>query len=384
MISPKGAFFSSENAVSQGEEGKFYLWTEKEVKKGLKDKPGDLFCRFYGVTSEGNFEEGENILHIAKPVEEFAREEGMPPEKLEKILEQSREELFRIRGKRIHPSKDDKILTDWNGLMIAALSKGAQALSQPEYAVAARGAADFLLQSLRGPDGRLLHRYREGEAAFPGYVDDYAFLVWGLIELYETTFDERYLGEALDLTLDMLNIFWDEEEGGFYFTSNHAETILVRTKEIQDGAIPSGNSVALLNLLRLARMTANLELERKAEQLMGALGAQVIRSPTGFCQFLIALDFAFGPTKEVVIAGELDVENTQKMLGAIWTRFLPRKVLILHPEGEKGSAIEKIAPFVENQSKSDGKVTAYVCQNYVCTLPTFEVKEMISLLESND
>jgi uncharacterized protein YyaL (SSP411 family) len=380
MTSPEGVFYSSENADSEGEEGKFYIWTQEEIKAIIGEEHGDLFCRFYGITEKGNLEEGRSVLHIRSPVEEFARDEGMAPDELNKILEQSRKRLFAAREKRIHPSKDDKILTDWNGLMIAALSKGAQALNKPEYADAARKAADFLLQGLRSKDDRLLHRYREGEAALPGYVDDYAFLAWGLIDLYEATFEARYLQEALALTDDMLRLFWDDKDGGLYFTGVDNEKLIARMKDAYDGAIPSGNSVAALNLLRFGRITMRQELEEKAEQAMEIFGKTISSSPTAFSQLLIALDFALGPTKEIVIAGDLRQEGTSLMLHAIRRRFLPGKVLILHPEGEEGKAIEKIIPFVKDQNKISGKAAAYICENYTCKLPTTDVQKMISYI----
>jgi len=383
MTSPEGAFYSSENADSEGEEGKFYIWTQDEIKAILGKKRGDLFCRFYGVTKKGNLEEGKSVIHIKKPVEEFARDEGMSPDELKKILEQSRKKLFAAREKRIHPSKDDKILTDWNGLMIVALSKGAQALNKREYADAARKAADFLLQELRRKDGRLFHRYREGEAALPGYVDDYAFLVWGLIDLYEATFEARYLQEALSLTADMIKLFWDEKEGGLYFTGDDNEKLIVRMKDAYDGAVPSGNSVAALNLLRLGRMTMKQEFEKQAGKAMESFGKMINRSPTAFSQFLIALDFAVGPAKEIVIAGNLLQEDTDQMLDAVRHRFLPRKVLILHPDGEEGKAIEKVVPFVKHQNKINGKATAYVCDSYACKAPTTDLAKMISFIKSH-
>jgi uncharacterized protein YyaL (SSP411 family) len=383
MTSPQGGFYSSENADSEGEEGKFYVWTQKEIQEILGSEQADLFGRFHGVNEEGNFEGRRNVLHIPKAPEDFAQDEGTSVEELGRILEQARKRLFDARKARAHPSKDDKILTDWNGLMIAALAKGAQALNEPKYAEAARRAADFLLKNLRRSDGRLLHRYRDGEAAIPGYLDDYAFLVWGLLELYETAFEVRYLKEALHLTEEMINIFWDERKGGFYFTGQDAEEVLARIKQYHDGAIPSGNSVASLNLLRLGKITANDRLERIAEELIRSFGGQVNRSPTGFTQFLVALDFALGPTKEIVVAGDLDGKGTKRMLRSLQGRFLPRKFLILHPEGKDRKAIEELAPFVKEQVSIDGKPTAYVCENYACKLPTTDEADLISMIESN-
>lgn len=383
MTSPEGAFYSSENADSEGEEGRFYVWTQDEIEAILEKQRGDLFCRFYGVTKKGNLEKGRSVLHIGKPVEEFARDEGMTADELKKTLEQSRKRLFAAREKRIHPSKDDKILTDWNGLMIVALSKGAQALNKPEYADAARKAADFLLKELRRKDGRLLHRYRKSEAAIPGYLDDYASLVWGLVDLYETTFEAHYLREALALTDDMLRIFWHDKDGGLYFTGSDSEKLIARMKDAYDGAVPSGNSVATLNLLRLGRMTMKQEFEKQAEKAMESFGKTISRSPTAFSQFLIALDFAVGPAKEIVIAGNLLQEDTNQMLDAVRRRFLPRKVLILHPKGEDGKTIEKIILFVKHQNEINGKATAYICEGYACKAPTTDLAKMISFIKSH-
>jgi uncharacterized protein YyaL (SSP411 family) len=213
-------------------------------------------------------------------------------------------------------------------------------------------------------------------------VDDYAFFIWGLIELYEATFEARYLKEALLLTENMLRLFWDKEEGGFYFAGSDNEEMIVRTKEVYDGALPSGNSVAALNLLRLGRMTATQELERKGERLMEAFGRMIGRSPTGYSQLLVALDFALGPTKEIVIAGNRDDEATKQMLQCIASRFAPRKVLLLHPEGDGGKDMERIAPFVKGKKRINGKTAAYVCENHSCKLATTDVTQVIALMES--
>ncbi|MBI3008166.1 MAG: thioredoxin domain-containing protein [Candidatus Omnitrophica bacterium] len=380
MTSPEGGFYSAEDADSEGVEGKFYVWTQEEIKKILGEKTGDIFCRFYGGTKGGNFEGGRSILNIEIPLDTFAKKEGIGPADLKNILEESRRKLFIEREKRIHPHKDDKILTDWNGLMIAALAKGAQALDEPEYAKAAARAADFILKRLRRVDGRLLHMFRDGESPLPGYLDDYAFLVWGLIDLYESTFDVRYLKEAISLNEEMLKLFWDKKDGGLFFSGEDNEKLIMDRKEIYDGAIPSGNSVAALNLLRLGRITANGSLEKKAEELMNAFSSTVGDYPMGYSQLLIALDFAIGPSKEIVIAGEPGSEDTMEMLKVIRSQFLPRKIVLLHPGGKNGEEIEKIAAFLKEQRAINGKATAYVCENYACKLPTTNIKELEKLL----
>ena len=226
MTAPEGGFYCAEDADSEGKEGQFYVWTPAEIKGYLGDVLGDLFCRFYDITEKGNFEEGKSIPHMPLTLEAFAQREGMDPAKLDTALKDARARLFDIRKKRVHPLKDDKILTSWNGLMIAALAKGYQALGDEPYVDAARKAADFILKNLRTSDGRLLRRYRNGEAAYPGYLDDYAFMVWGLIELYEATFEVTYLEAAIALNREMIDIFWDKKGGGLYFTGKGNEALI--------------------------------------------------------------------------------------------------------------------------------------------------------------
>jgi uncharacterized protein YyaL (SSP411 family) len=384
MTAPKGGFYSSEDADSEGQEGKFYVWTEKELSAILGSKDGALTARFYGLTAGGNFEDGGNILHRNKSMEEMSAAEGLSVEELDKILQRSRKKLFTVREKRVRPAKDDKVLADWNGLMIAALAKGARVLDQPDYARAAVRATDFLLATMRDSNGRLLHRYRLGEAGVPGYADDYAFLAWGLVELYEATFQARYLRDALDITDQMLDLFWDDQRGGLYFTARDGEDLIARTKESYDGAVPSGNSVAALNLLRLSRMTMRSDLQDRAEQLMRSFAGRAGEAPTAYAQLLIAVDFALGPANEIVIAGELQAEDTRKMLAALRRTFLPRKVVIFHPDGPEGQLMEEIVPWIKEQSSMDGRATAYVCQDFACQMPTSDAAEMLSLIESDD
>ncbi len=265
LASPEGAFYSAEDADSEGEEGTFYVWKKDEITEVLGEEDGKIFCERYGVTGSGNFE-GKNVLHISS--ETGADEVG---------LDTMKEKLLTIRSKRPRPMLDDKILTDWNGLMIAALARGTRVTGDPAYAAAAAKAADFILGGMRTSEGRLLHRYRDGESAIPGYLDDYAFLIWGLIELYEATFDAKWLSEALVLAGGMIELFGDREDGrgGFFFTGRDAEKLIVRTKEVYDGAVPSGNSVAALELLRLGRMTGRTDLESAADALMEEFSGQL-------------------------------------------------------------------------------------------------------------
>lgn len=378
MTSPDGGFYTAEDADSEGIEGKFYVWTPDEILKILGKKEGAIFCEYYDVTKEGNFEE-KNILHVDMPLHTLAQSKGLKPEELQELLNTARKKLFSAREKRIHPHKDDKILTSWNGLMIAALAKGAQALNEPKYTQAAIRATEFILNTLQEEDGTLLRRYRQGEASIPGYLDDYTFFIWGLIDLYETTFDIKYLKTALELNKQTIENFWDEKRGGFFFSGKKNEQLITQTKEVYDGATPSGNSVALLNILRLEHMTGNRDPGKIAEQLIKTFGETINQYPSGYTQFLCALDFALGPTKEIVIAGEPDLDDTKQILLEIRKRFLPGKVILLHPA--KDRSIEEIAEFVREQKPLDNKVTVYICVNYACKVPTNDKDKILQLLE---
>ena len=389
MTDPSGGFYSAEDADSEGEEGKFYLWSEREIKQVLGKDDAEFFIKVFNVDEKGNFGEeatgrktGDNILHLKKPVAEIALSLNIPEEELDKKIQSAREKLFTVREKRVHPHKDDKVLTDWNGLMIAALAKGAQAFNDPDYSVAAGRAVDFILKNLRDKNGKLLHRYRDGESGIRANLTDYAFLVWGLTELYEATFDVKYLETALELNSELIKNFWDEANGGFYFTSNDDEELLVRQKEINDGAMPSGNSVAMLNLVRLGRITANSDLEQKAAKIGEVFSKIVKQYPSAFTQLLVALDFGIGPSYEVVIAGDSKAEDTRVMLEALRKQFLPNKVVLFRATENNAADISHFAEYAKNHSSLNGKATAYVCLNYECRLPTTDVRKMLDLLNA--
>ena len=381
MTSPEGGFYSAEDADSEGHEGRFYVWRPEEIKRHLGKEEGELFCRFYGVSPEGNFEEGTSVLHIPRPVEHFAAGEKMDPKELGKILDRGRERLFHVREKRIHPLKDDKVLTSWNGLMIAALAKGYQALGDPLFSDAACRAADFILGRMRTPQGRLYRRWREGEVAISGFLEDYAFLVWGLIELYEATFRVRYLEEAIHLNQLMIELFGDKERGGFFFSGKDNESLITRQKELYDGATPSGNSVAALNLLRLARMTGKIDLDKEVEGLLRAFSSTVAEAPMAFTQFLNFLDFYLGPSQEIVLVGKPDWETTRAITAAIQQKFLPNKVLLFRAEDDTGKKLAELCPFVEGMKSTDRKATAYLCEGFSCKTPLTDLAAIQEALE---
>ena len=388
MTASDGGFYSGEDADSEGEEGKFYVWTDAEIRQALSPEEAGLAIRIFHVKKEGNFADetirrrtGNNILHLAGGLDEVADGFNMSVTELRERLAHVREKLFSVRTKRVAPHKDDKILTDWNGLMIAALAKGARALDEQRHAEAAGHAADFILNTMRDSDGKILHRYRDGEAALAGNVDDYAFLTWGLIELYEATFETRYLREALTLTDEMLERFWDDSAGGFYFTAHDSEKLLVRKKEIYDGAIPSGNSVAAYNLLRLGRITGRADFEERAKQI-GRVFSQTVRSsPLAYTQMMVAVDFWVGPTHEVIVAGESGAEDTKAMVKAIWEKFFPNTVVMLRPTDEASPDIVSLAEYTRHYTAVEGRATAYVCTDYRCEVPTHDVATALERLQ---
>ncbi len=390
MTDARGGFHSAEDADSEGKEGKFYLWSYNEIQQVLTSDQVELFTNVFNILKSGNYTDeltggktGRNILHLTKPLNEIASEFDIDESGIQTRLELIRQELFAHRKKRIHPHKDDKILTDWNGLMIAALARGARVLEEPEYTLAAIRAVDFIFGNLFTPDGQLLHRYRDGEAALTGNLDDYAFLIHGLLELYETTFEVNYLKKAIRLNEYLLKHLWDDENGGFYFTESNEDELLVRQKEIYDGALPSGNSIAMLNLIRLGRITANPDLEQKAAKIGRCFYENVTKMPSAYTQLMIAVDFLVGPSYEVIIIGDSQVNDTRQMLQAVQKEFLPNKIVVFKPMDANSYGIQEVAPYTENQKTIDNRATAYVCINYHCKLPTADISTMLSLLNSD-
>ncbi len=388
LTSPLGGFFSAEDADSEGEEGKFYLWSLNEIQQILGAEEAEVFAKCFSIEMEGNFLEeatgrrtGKNIPYLLRSFRELASEWNIAESDLKERWEGWREKLFSAREKRIRPLKDEKILTDWNGLMIAALSKGGKILEEPGYIKSAEKAAQFIFQHLSGPGGSLLHRYKDGEAGIPGNLNDYAFFIWGLLELYEASLDARYLKSTLQLTDYLLHHFWDAKSYGFYFISEEVQDVIVRPKDWFEGAIPSGNSVMYLNLLQLSRITGNSDYEQRAEEIGFAAYPLIQQIPQAFTQLLCGVDFAMGPTVEVVIAGGQDSEDVQAMLCHLRKLFLPKKILLFKPE-ENPEEITEIAPFTRMFKSIEGKATAYVCTDRVCQRPTVEITEMLEFLDA--
>lgn len=371
----EGGFYCAEDADSEGVEGKFYLWTREEVKKILPPEEADLFLSHYHHSEDAQVQGMQEM-----PPEHFIPHLAPSSGEINAITREIRQKLFAAREKRVHPLKDDKILADWNGLMIAALSRAAQVFDEPLYLAAAQKAADFIFTRMTDEQGKLLHRWRAGDAAIDGMLDDYAFFTWGLLELYEAGGQTKYLHKAAALNRQMLDQFEDKKEGGLFFTAAHTEELLTRPKEAQDGALPSGNSVAMLDILRLARITADPELENKANKIAEYFSAQVAQYPTAYTFLLCSLDFAFGPSYEIIIAGKPDDENTKEMIKALRDVYLPNKVVLFLPPADDKKDILKIAPFLNNFSALDSKAKVYVCTNYSCQKPAESPAELEIIL----
>ena len=384
LQSPEGGFYSTRDADSGGFEGAFYLWTVEEINGLLGPEDGPLFCEYYDVTQRGNWFEDrghapagpKNILHIVAPPESFAKAHDMSLEAFEARVLTWHDKLRPVRAKRVAPGLDDKILTGWNGLMIASLAKGARVLDKPAYADAAARAARFVLDNLRR-DGRLLRTCRNGEARLTGYLNDYAFFVEGLLNLYEATFDRAWLDEAVKLTDLSIEHYYDKNGGAFYFTADDGEKLIARSKQPHDGAIPAGNSVHAMNLLRLAVLFDRKDYREKAESIFRAVAGDMGRSPGAFERLFCAVDFYHDRVKEIAIIGDPKAPETASLLRAVYDRYLPNKLVVSAPDAEPDSTM----PLLKGKTRKQGKATAYVCENYRCQLPVTSVEALVKQLE---
>jgi len=374
----EGAFFCGEDADSEGSEGIYYLWDREEVLKVLGHDAGEIFCQAFGVTPEGNFE-GRNILYRSKDPADIAKTLGFPLEDLAVSLQNSRQILLSARERRERPFLDDKILSGWNGIAIAALCRAGSTLGRADLIQAARKCAEFVLQELYDGKGkRLLRRWRDGDAAIPAFLEDYSFFIWGLIELYSSTFEERYLSLALKLTKEMEALFSDGKNG-FFDTAGDAETILSRGKNLQDTALPSGASAAVLNLVRLARLTGSQTMSEKGEKYLAALYSEYLQHPFAYPFLLTALDWVLGPDQELVLVSPNKEIVSEKLCKSFYEGFFPRTVC--HGYSSKNSKLEELVPAVRNKPLLDGLPTAYVCSNNGCQPPTTKAEEMLRLLK---
>jgi len=379
MTDPAGGFYSAEDADSEGREGTFYLWDPEKIDSALDEEQARLFNACYGITNEGNFEEGKTILNITASMEQLGKEFQKDHAAIENILKTARTSLFKERAKRIRPHRDEKIITAWNGLMISSLAYGGAVLDEEKYIRAARRSAEFILNTLH-KNGRLMRYYRDGQVVEKAFLDDYAFTAMGMLDLYEATFDVKWLIEAKSLSNRMIELFADTEKGGFFLAGKDGDKLIARTKSGSDGAIPSGNSVAAVVLLKLGRLTMNQHFTDLGGKVLETFSQQLEQSPAYSSAMLRALDFRLGPAQEIIIAGKADSPDVKKMLRLIRGKFLPNAVVLLHEPDKADSALYNTVPFIKNQTAIDGKATAYVCENYVCKKPVNNIGEFESLI----
>ena len=373
----KGGFYSTQDADSEGVEGKFFVWQLDEVEQLLGEEKAKIFCEYYDITELGNFEH-KNILHVQTPSDLFARKLSIDLGELKDILAEGRRKLFEVREGRIKPGLDDKILASWNGLMIRSMAMGYQVLGDERYREAAEKSARFILSELSQDNGLLFRTHRDGKSHLNAYLEDYSYFVSGLINLYEATFAVQWLKEAERLNQIMIEQFWDDANGSFFFTSKNHETLIVRSKTGYDGATPSGVSMAVHSLLRLDKLLNRPDFRQKVETTLDVYYQQIERSPSGSAQMLCELDFLLSTPKEIAIASRRESDDTHATLTAIHSRFIPNKVLALASDGED---VGDFIPLLEGKTQLESKATIYVCENYTCQAPTTDVEELTQLLQ---
>ena len=376
MTSPQGGFYSTQDADSEGEEGKFFLWTPAEIEQVLSPQDAQLFSLYYDVSAHGNFE-GKNILHVRQDARQVADKAGVSLDDLDEALRRSRTMLFQFREQRVKPARDEKILTAWNGLMLRSFAEAARHLRRPDYLLVARNNARFLWQELR-VDDRLLRTYKDGRAHLNGYLEDYVFLADGLLALYEADFAPHWFAEARTLMDRAIDLFADEQHGGFFDTGSDHEVLVSRPKEIMDNATPAGNSVAADVLLRLAAFTGESSYRQRAEDYLQPLAGVMIKYPQSFGHLLGALDFALAASKEFAILGDLDAADTQTLLNVVNDHYVPASVLACCAPDD-ARARETVALLADRPLK-DRRATAYVCQHFACQAPVTTPKDLELLL----
>jgi uncharacterized protein len=373
MTSPEGAFYSATDADSMNpgghrKEGWFFTWTPAEIETVLGGSRARIVEAYYAVTPKGNFE-GRNVPNTPKSLDQVAKDVMLSPRKVAAVINESKDLLYAARAKRSQPLRDEKILTAWNGLMISAFSRAALVFGDSDYAERAARAADFVLTKIR-KNGRLQRSFKDGNAHHDGYLDDYAFLTAGLLDLYETTSDPRWLEEAIALDRVLETHYEDKQAGGFFLTSDHHEALLAREKPSYDGAEPSGNSVEALNLLRLYEFTTQDHYRVRAERTLRAFGQVLKRSPTAMSEMLLAVDYWLDTPKEIVIVAPKSRADAEPFLAQLRRVFVPNRVLVVVTSGQDLTAQAKLVPLVEGKLAQSGRATAYVCERWVCRLPT--------------
>ncbi len=379
LQSPDGGFYSARDADSEDEEGRYYVWTKAEVVDALGAGDAELFCDYYNVSDAGNWQdphapgEAKNVLHVTRPLQTVAESRGLSRAEAELRLKAARRKLLARRAQRVAPALDTKVLCEWNGLMIASLARGGVALGEPRYIQAAARTADFVLTH-QYADGRLRRAYRDGKTVDTAFITDYACMIEALIDLYEATFDKRWLTTAVALNDTAIERFWDEEQGGFFFTADDHEQLLTRSKEVNDGATPSGNSVQLINLLRLSAMLGDSGLRARAERMVALFGPRLAGNlGAGEC-FMSGIDFALAGALEIVVIGDPQDAQTRALLEVVRKQYVPNNVVLLRNPATADAAIS--SPLFESREMVAGKPAAYVCRNNVCQKPVTSPAEL--------
>ena len=376
MTDAGGGFYSSQDADSEGVEGKFFVWSHEEIIDALGEHDGNLFCEYFDVTERGNFE-GENILHVASSLEDTAHRLDVSVEELSKVIDEGRRKLFDIRERRVKPGRDEKVLTAWNGLMLGSFAEGAAILNRTAYRQAAEANASFLLDQMQ--NGNLLLRtYKDGKAKLNGYLEDYACFIDGLISLYEATGKLRWIQAAVSLADKMIEQFWDEDAGGFYFTGKAHEELIVRSKEFLDNATPSGNSIAAFSLLRLSLLTGNQDYHRRATDVLRLMANQIRRYPSAFGFALCTLDFYLDSPLEIAIVGAASESRLDELVRTVWQTYLPNRVVALCTESHAEAAA--LVPLLRERNTLNDQPTAFVCEAYTCQTPVHSPGELLSSL----
>jgi uncharacterized protein YyaL (SSP411 family) len=373
-----GAIYSTEDADSEGVEGKYYVWTLAEVTAILGTERARTFAYVYDVTERGNWE-GTNILNLPKPFAQAAKMLGRDEPELRAQLAEDRARLLAVREERVPPGKDTKILTSWNGLMIGPWAEASRILNDERYAQAARRAAAFVLDRLRERDGRLLHAYKDGRARFNGYLDDYANLIDGLTRLYEVTGEPRWVESALELSRVMIDEFADRDEGGFFYTGQSHESLIARQKDAYDNATPSGNAMAATALLRLGALTGRDDLTDAGRATLHSVRVILEKAPLAAGQSLIALDFLLAPPREFAVIAGSDSAEFHDVLAAVYARFLPHKV-VAPATAEQAAQLAATVPLLADRAPRDGRTTTYICERFACQAPVIGLEGLEAAL----
>ena len=381
LLSSNEAFYAAEDADSEGKEGKFYTWTYEELSTHLTSDELNIASIVYSIKKEGNVhlnadKTTENILYQSMTIKEAAMILGLSEKDLTEKISIIRKKLFNIRSQRTHPDKDDQILTDWNGLMIASLAKAARSFNEQKYLRSAEQAITYIQKNRLTKKNELIHSHRNNHDNINGYATDYACITWAMIELYQTTFNPIYLQYALQFTSYLLNHFWDKTQGGFFITADTAESMLVRQKEIYDGSIPSANAIILQNLIRLSHITGNTHLEEKAHELSNTFSTQINTHPTAYTHFISAVQYMITSTQEIVIVGEPKNKHTKQILSFLQSTYLPHTIIIVRDPKDTNSLLDELIPWITNYDQINNKTTVYICKNQTCQQPLTDFKEI--------